>query len=83
MFGLGVPEIIVIILAIGILLFGGKKITELSRSMGRASGEFKKGKQEIERELKEEADKMKEMADGGEVKSDMDKKATAETEGKM
>jgi len=56
MFGLGLPEIIVILLAIGILLFGGKKIVELARSMGRVSGEFKKGKQEIERELKAEAD---------------------------
>jgi len=53
MFGLGIPEIVVIILAVGVLLFGGKKVVELSRSLGRASGEFKKGKQDIERELKE------------------------------
>lgn len=52
MFGLGIPEIIIIILAIGIFFFGGKKILEISRSLGRASGEFKKGKQEIEQELK-------------------------------
>lgn len=57
MFGLGIPEIIVILLAIGVLLFGGKKIVELARSMGRASGEFKKGKQDIERELREEEQK--------------------------
>lgn len=56
MFGLGLPEIIVILLAIGILLFGGKKIVELARSMGRVSGEFKKGKQEIEKELQAESD---------------------------
>lgn len=53
MFGLGLPEIIVILLALGVLLFGGKKITELARSLGRASGEFKKGKKDIEQELKE------------------------------
>ena len=53
MFGLGLPEIVVIVLAIGVLLFGGKKITELSRSLGRASGEFKKGKKDIEQELKD------------------------------
>lgn len=54
MFGIGIPEIVLIILAIGILFFGGSKIIDLSRSLGRASGEFKKGKLEIERELKNE-----------------------------
>jgi sec-independent protein translocase protein TatA len=56
MFGLGLPEIIIILLAIGILLFGGSKIVEIARSLGRVSGEFKKGKQDIERELKAEDD---------------------------
>ncbi|MBI2618228.1 twin-arginine translocase TatA/TatE family subunit [Candidatus Kaiserbacteria bacterium] len=51
MFGLGLPEILIIVLAIGILFFGGKKITEFARSLGRFSGEFKKGKKEIETEL--------------------------------
>jgi sec-independent protein translocase protein TatA len=52
--GLGLSEIVIIVIAIAILLFGGKKVTELSRSMGRASGEFKKAKREVERELKAE-----------------------------
>ncbi len=52
MFGLGIPEIIIILLAIGILLFGSKKIIELARSMGRFTGEFKKGKRDIESEIK-------------------------------
>jgi len=55
MFGLGMPEIIVILIAVGILLFGSKKIVEVARSLGRFSGEFKKGKQEVDRELKEVA----------------------------
>ena len=50
---LGFGEILIIILAVGIVLFGGKKIIDLARSMGRFSGEFKKGKKEIEEELKE------------------------------
>lgn len=53
MFGLGLPEVIIIALAVAIFFFGGKKIVELSRSMGRVSGEFKKGKMDIERELRE------------------------------
>ena len=53
MFGLGLPEIIIILLAIGILLLGGKKMTDFAKHLGRFSGEFKKGKMEIEQELKE------------------------------
>ena len=52
--GLGLSEIVIIILAVAILLFGGKKVVELARGMGRASGEFKKAKMEVERELNEE-----------------------------
>jgi sec-independent protein translocase protein TatA len=53
MFGLGLSEIIIILVVIIVLFFGGKKITELAKGMGRFSGEFKKGKMEIEKELKE------------------------------
>ncbi|HYK75486.1 MAG TPA: twin-arginine translocase TatA/TatE family subunit [Daejeonella sp.] len=38
--GLGAPEIILIILAI-LLLFGGRKIPELMRGLGRGVKEFK------------------------------------------
>jgi sec-independent protein translocase protein TatA len=51
MFGLGIPEIILIALGVGVLFFGSGKITEFARSMGRISGEFKKGKADVEREL--------------------------------
>ena len=56
MFGLGIPEIIIILLAVGVLLFGSKKIVELARSMGRFTGEFKKGKRDIESEIKKAED---------------------------
>jgi len=42
--------LILIVLAI-ILLFGAKKLPELARSLGRATGEFRRGKEEVEREL--------------------------------
>lgn len=38
--GLGAPEILLIILAI-LLLFGGKKIPELMRGLGKGVKEFK------------------------------------------
>jgi sec-independent protein translocase protein TatA len=39
---LGAPELI-IILAIVLLLFGGKKLPELSRSLGQSMRELRKG----------------------------------------
>lgn len=54
MFGLGLSEIVIILVVVIVLFFGGKKITELARGMGRFTGEFKKGKMEIEKELKAE-----------------------------
>lgn len=41
----GGPELIVI-LVIVLLLFGAKKLPELSRSLGKSLGEFKKGQKE-------------------------------------
>jgi sec-independent protein translocase protein TatA len=42
MFGLGAPELI-IILAILLLLFGGKKLPDLARSLGQSAKEVRKG----------------------------------------
>ena len=60
MFGLGLPEIIIILIVIIVLFFGGKKVAELARGLGRFTGEFKKGKMEIEKELKETEKEIKE-----------------------
>ncbi len=43
----------VVILLIAVLLFGANKIPKLARSTGEAMGEFKKGRQEVEKELQE------------------------------
>jgi len=43
--GLGAPEVILII-AVLLLFFGAKKIPALAGSLGKAIGEFKKGKDE-------------------------------------
>ena len=44
-------EWIWIILLAGVLLFGSKKIPEVARAVGKAMGEFQKGRAEIEREI--------------------------------
>lgn len=53
--GLGPVELGVIFL-IAVLLFGANKIPQLARSTGEAMGEFKKGREEVERELEEMRD---------------------------
>ena len=45
LFSLGMPEIILIALAI-LLIFGGKKIPELMKGIGKGLTEFKKGMKE-------------------------------------
>ncbi len=52
MFDIGIPELIIIALAVAILFFGSGKILDFARSLGKVSGEFKKGKKEVEQELR-------------------------------
>jgi sec-independent protein translocase protein TatA len=42
MFGLGTPELL-IVLAVVLLLFGSAKLPTLARSMGETAKEFRKG----------------------------------------
>ncbi len=61
LFGLGGYEIVVVMFVI-LLLFGGKKIPELMRGLGKGIREFNNAKATIESELKEgirEADQKK------------------------
>lgn len=47
---------VLIILLVVVLLFGGKKIPELARSLGRSMKEFKKGRDSIDAELADDKD---------------------------
>ena len=57
LFSLGLPEILLIALVV-LLLFGGKKIPELMRGIGKGVSEFKKGAKEMEDTIKEEEKKL-------------------------
>jgi sec-independent protein translocase protein TatA len=50
---LGSTEIIVLVVVIGVLIFGAKKIPQLAKTFGKAKGEFEKGKIEADKELQE------------------------------
>ncbi len=49
-----VDDWLIIAVVAGILFYGSSKIPQLARSLGRSVGEFKRGRIEVERELKAE-----------------------------
>lgn len=65
---IGIPEII-LILVIVLLIFGGKRIPELARSLGRAKHEYQKAKDAIEKEAKD-LEKAVDTAAAAEAKAD-------------
>ena len=52
------PEIIILIIVVGVLIFGAAKIPKLAKTFGKAKGEFEKGKIEADKELKDFKDEV-------------------------
>ncbi len=54
--GLGMQEVLLIALVV-LLFFGGKKIPELMKGLGKGVRSFKEGMNNIEKEIEEEPEK--------------------------
>ena len=45
------PQEMILVFLVILLLFGAKKLPELARGMGKSMGEFKKAREDFEKEL--------------------------------
>jgi sec-independent protein translocase protein TatA len=72
MFGLGTPELIVI-LAIAFLVFGGKKLPEIGAGLGKAISSFKNGLRDVEESSKGIINDIPGIKEVVEVKAQVDK----------
>ena len=55
MFGIGMPEML-LILAVALIVIGPKKLPDLAKSLGKAMGEFKKATSEIKQSIGSDTD---------------------------
>ena len=70
MFGLGMPEILMI-LAIALIVIGPKKLPDLAKTLGRAMGEFKRSAQDFKRSIDVETT-VKDIKDVADPKVDLE-----------
>lgn len=68
MFGIGMPELI-LILAIALMVIGPKKLPDLAKSLGRAMREFKKATSELKDSLELDSEVKEVRATFDEIKS--------------
>lgn len=66
---IGISELILILVVV-LVLFGGKRIPELARALGKASYEYKKAKQTLQNEANELKETIEKVAEQEETKQD-------------
>ena len=53
MLTLGMTEILILVVVVGVFIFGAAKIPKLAKTFGKAKAEYKKGEIEGDKELKD------------------------------
>lgn len=76
MFGIGMPELL-LILAVALIVLGPKKLPEIARSLGRGLAEFRRTTDDVKREMQAAADDLEAPPETG----DADAKPAGEAAG--
>jgi len=69
MFGIGMPELL-LILALALIVLGPKKLPELARALGKGMAEFRRATDELKDELKQMEHEIEESSAGAPPKDD-------------
>ena len=80
MFGIGVPELIVI-MVVALIVLGPKKLPDIAKALGKGMAEFRKATQEVKESLELNGDLQEVKKDLADSISDLDRSLDLENEG--
>ena len=69
MFGIGMPELL-LILAIALIVLGPKKLPELARALGKGMAEFRRATDELKQEFRQMEHEIEDSPPGATTKDD-------------
>ena len=81
MFGIGMPEMI-LILAVALIVIGPKKLPDLAKSLGKAMGEFKKATSDLKESMQIDTELKEVKSAFNDIGRDDLKETTGSTSGK-